>query len=445
MGKVIAGESAPSPAPQHVRHRFARWSGILSEFLAAQIASQAIAALVGVLLVRSLPVREFALYSLALAAMTFVSVISDSGVSGAMHYFYRKALTRHAAYGPYLAASLGMRRRLMLVAWVCVVAYVYRTGTQANFYVSELAAVVAVMLPATYFQVHSSIGLTLLRLRHQYRRSYGAELAGSAIRLAVITLLILANQIVAWTAVMGAAFGSSVTRYISRIRDSNARSDAHSASAQTVAKTAILRFVVPTTPGTLYFALQGPLLVWLCSQFGGITVMAEVGAVGRLAVILSLIAGFVSSIFVPRLASVTDDRIYLRRYLIGWGALLASGGAILAACVAVPDWFIWLLGDSYRHLEDQVLVVTSSAVAMTWSGYATAVKHARGWVRYQPFVIVILVALQAALIVHLDLSTAHGVLLFQLGSSLALLAVEATNNLIGFFRPSLISVDKAPA
>lgn len=421
--------------------RALKWGRLLSEFGTAQVLGQALAAVTGLLLIRHMRVDEYALYTLALAAVTFAAVFSDFGVSGALHYFFRKALHGGLPFISYVAAALAIRRRLLLAAWIFAFVYVTYTGASLGFSRWDLWVLLPMIGAATWVQVDASVALIRLRLDQQYRQSYLAELAAHSVRLFLVAIGLAAIEFRAWMAILVNALGFALTARLSLRDPGNGSLEAPTRTATDI-KHRVFRLMLPTSLGSIYFAMQAPIVVWICSHFGNMGTVAEVGAIGRLGALFGLITGFVSSVLVPRLSAVADDSLYLKRYMEGWVALLAVGILMIGASVAVPGWFILLLGDAYSGLANEVVIVTSTAVIMTWSAFATAVKHARGWVRNQIFVIAVLVLAQIAFAVVIDLSTTRGVLWFQLSTAVSLLAVELSNNLLGFARPTWLSVDR---
>ncbi|HBL25848.1 MAG TPA: hypothetical protein DD490_03330, partial [Acidobacteria bacterium] len=67
--------------------RLRQWVGILSAFFTAQGLIQLAGIAAGLLLVRTLPVREFALYTLALSVTTFFTFLSDMGSTTSLIHF----------------------------------------------------------------------------------------------------------------------------------------------------------------------------------------------------------------------------------------------------------------------------------------------------------------------------------------------------------------------
>jgi hypothetical protein len=289
------------------------------------------------------------------------------------------------------------------------------------------------------------MGLLLSRLEGVYRDSYFAEVVGNALRLLGVALIWLGSAPIAWLAMLTSAAGSLACGILAgrRVRTIAPCEPGTGGAPEEAPTRAIARYILPTLPSAAYFSIQAPLTVWLSAYFAGTQSIAEVGALGRLGVIFGLVSGFMGAVLIPRLSVVTDPRHYLRRYLQFWAVLAAFGAGVVAVAVAVPHWFLLLLGDAYRGLEDGVLIVASSSVLGTWGGYAVAINSARGWVRPQPAVLAVFVVAQVLLAGALDLSSTHGVLQFGLWSSLAGLLPQLLLNAAGFLHPAWVIV-RAP-
>jgi O-antigen/teichoic acid export membrane protein len=410
-------------------------SRLATEYGAAQVASQALSLAAGLLVVNLLPVREYALYALALSVLSFLSVFSDLGLGGALVFFRREARKLHKDFAPYLLAALRMRRLLLLAGGAAGLALVLKLGHDRAFGVGQLLVVSALMIATVWSQIAGGIAVVALRLESRYRESYLVELAGNVTRLAVLGAVALSLAMrQAWGAMMAGLAGASVQAALALRR---CGPQAGGTPAR-LPYNELLRYVLPSSASALYYAVQAPLVVWLSAAFSGTETIAEVGALGRLGAIMGLASGFIGAVLMPRLAAVTDDALYLRRYLQGWGALLAFSCGVLGVAFAAPDAFVWLLGDAYRHQTRGFEIVAVTAVLTTWGGYVVGVSNARGWVRHHARVVLAYAALQFALIVRLDLGSTEGVLMFGLYSAIAGLAMHLAINAIGFLRPGWV-------
>jgi hypothetical protein len=190
---------------------------------------------------------------------------------------------------------------------------------------------------------------------------------------------------------------------------------------------------MPILPGLIHFALQGPLVAWLAAYYGSVVNLAEVGALSRLGVLIGVIAGFTSTVFVPRLVAISDEAIFLRYYLLWWLVIIALGSVIMLAVTIFPEALLFLLGDAYSGLHTELIVMAATAVVWTWNGYVFGVNRARGWVKNQAYIVLVLIVGQLTMFVYLDFSTTLGVLLFGLGTGFIWLFYQLLLNVVGIF------------
>lgn len=421
--------------------RIREWSRLFSEYAGAQALIQLLGVLSGLWLVNLLPVREYALYTFGLSIFTFLSVFADLGVSSALLYFRREARIGHRPFAPYVRAALRLRHGLLAFGACAGLTFMAMVGRDHGFEVAEIAAMVVVLVAAAWIHVRAEVGLLQLRLEGLYRESYFAEMFGNGVRLLVVAGMWLATAPISWLAMSASAVGSLVTSIAAGRRVPRTESPGIAEAAEDLKPIErIARYVLPTSLSAAYFSIQAPLIVWVSAYFAGTESVAQVGALGRLGVIFGLFSGFIGVVFIPRLSAVTDDAIYLRRYLQCWSVLIAFGVAMIALAAAAPGWLLALLGHAYRGLSRGVVLVAISSVLAIWDGYAVGINNARGWVRHQPTALAIYAFIQFSLIGRLDVSTTMGVLYFGIWSNMAGLILQAGISAIGFLQPQWVVV-----
>jgi hypothetical protein len=275
-----------------------------------------------------------------------------------------------------------------------------------------------------------------LRLHGSYGLSYRAEMAGAALRLALGGAMVLAALLRAWLGVLATAAGTALAAVLARpVTREGAGPAPRPEAGLAPYRRRILRYLLPTLPSALYFSIQGPLIIWLSATFGSTGTIAEVGALGRLGLVVGLFSGLIGTVFLPRLAHVTDDRLYRVRCL-QFGALLAAVAAVLtASSAAFPGAFLLLLGPHYAGLRSELVLVVAAAGVSLLDGYLVNVNLARSWTRWQSPALVVSVAAQAALIAVLPLSSTWNVLLFNLLGSILAFVLQAAMAFTGFTRP----------
>ncbi len=425
--------------PEASRARLTRWVKILSAYFTAQTLTQLLGIGAGLLFVNFMPVREFALYTLAFSVITFFNFLTDLGSSTSLVYFFHQSVKggEGEAFAPHLAAVLSMRRMAFLAGGVAVaVAFPWIAGGK-GFGLRESLLVTAGILLCVWFQIVSSLRLLTLRLADRYGVSYKAEMGGGLARLLIAAVLVVTARLEAWLGVLASAAGSAAVTALA-LAGGPDTGGASVATGLRPYRRRVLRYLLPTLPGALYFSVQGPLTVWLAATFGATRNIAEVGALGRLGLLVGIFSSLTNVVFLPRLARITDERFYRTRYL-GFGGLLVLLAAALAVGAAVvPDLFLWLLGKHYAGLRRELLLVIAGAGLNLLGGYTVSVNLARSWNRWQGVAVLVLVACQGAGVALLPLSTTAGVLLFNVLSAAVGLALQLVFALAGFYRPKWV-------
>lgn len=405
---------------------------ILSSYFTTQTLTQFASIAAGLLFVNFMAVPEFALYTLALSIVSFFAFASDLGSTASLLYFFRSLPSGHSGeFARYKTAVLSLRRQAFALGALVLVVFFPYVALQHGYRMGGAILANAGILLCVWFQILASLRLLSLRLYEHYGRSYRAELQGNALRLTLAVLLVATGWVPAWAALIANAAAAGLTARRAILREPR--------HCRTFSlgpyRREVVRYLLPTLPGALYFSIQGPLTVWLSATFGSVRQIAEVGALGRLGLIVGLLSGLTGTIFLPRLARITDERVYRRRYMQYGAALAIFAGLLVAAAAAAPTPFLFLLGGQYAHLHREVLLVVAAAALTLLDGYALSVNCARAWTRWQTVAVGGLFIAQTTLALTLPLSTAAGVLTFNLLSAGIALGTQVTIAWAGFFNP----------
>jgi O-antigen/teichoic acid export membrane protein len=426
-----AGLTAERPAA-----RLRRWAGILSAFFTAQGLVQLAGIASGILLVRTLPVRELALYTLALSVVTFFTFLSDLGSTGSLNHFFHRAAQEGEEFPPYLAAVLSLRRLgFLLGAAAVAVAFPYAAAAK-GYGGAEIALTLAAILGTVWFQIGAAVRILALRLADRYGASYRAEVGGAALRLLLTMAMVAGALLRAWIGVLASMIGTAATTLLAG--RGGAPQPARSSADLRPYRRRVLRYLLPTLPSALYFSVQSPLIVWLAATFGDTRNIAEVGALTRLGLVVGLFSSLSGVVFLPRLARTTGERAWRARYFLFGGALLGIALALLAAAALFPEAFLWVLGEKFTGLHRELVLVVAGAGFQLLDGYLVSVNLARSWTRWQSAFLGVQVACQAGLVALLPLSETANVLLFNLLSAALACFLQVLIACLGFQRPKWV-------
>ena len=191
----------------------------------------------------------------------------------------------------------------------------------------------------------------------------------------------------------------------------------------------LLDMVRRQAPNSVYYCASGQIAIWLVGLMGSTQGIAQVGALGRIAVLFTIIGAVVSAIVQPYFARHNEPRT-LKSAFVAVNAFFALTALTLwAGARTFPGPVLWILGGAYRGLDEAVPWMVLTSCLSVWSGAVYSIGGARGWLVPSGAVIATGVLATAASIVWLDVSTPSGS--FQMGTVTAGTAVVLTLGYVG--------------
>jgi len=385
---------------------------------AAQAGIQLLAFASGLLVIRYLPLQEYAYYTIANAVLGTLIVLTDSGISQGVMARGGKVWTNAHALGAVLASGLQLRRRFGLFAAAISLPLLglllHRQGASTATALLVTVSIVPLFLSTLTGQLFEVVP----RLHQRLRVLQSIQFAGAALRLATLGAAIWALPS-AWFAGIAAGFAQLWTTWRLRKLAGEMATPGLAPDARVVAD--ITAQVRRTAPGAVYFAFAGQISVWLISLLGTTDSVAHVGALGRLAMAFNVLTAVVSLVVVPRFARMSQGagHAVLSRFWQVQGGLLALLAAVVGVVAAFPQGVLLVLGDDYASLTLEIVLAAAGGALAMVSGSAYSMAAARGVVAPAWIVVPLALAMQGALIVLLPIGTVSGVVWLGLLTNLA--------------------------
>lgn len=405
-----------------------------AEYFVAHMATRALAAISGLMLVWLLPVSEYGYYTLILSAFMFICTFSDLGATETLSFFRWRAGKKSKSWIPYFHAVLRFRHTVFALGFASSAAYVFYTGGHVGEGIQTRLAGIVLSGLAAWFAIQAGIRSYVLKLEQRFRAAYLVELSNEGGKLLAVGMIWMLGLATAIAGMASVAIGALIAAFIaSRLlgqwfTQMGIQKERHVRRRTRL----LLGQIMPILPGTIHFTIQGPLIAWLAAYYGSIVNVAEVGALGRLGALIAVIAGFTGTVFVPRLLAISNDVVFYRRYLQWWAFMLAFGGIMMLVVSVFPQALLLLLGNPYSGLRTELIISAATAVIATWGAFSWHINRARGWVKYQPYRVPVLVAGQIPMFLLLDFSNTESVLLFALGSILLDFVFQTLISAVGF-------------
>jgi O-antigen/teichoic acid export membrane protein len=404
-------ESSPAASSWLAVPVVRKWVPILAKFAFVQAIVQVLGFVAGLLIVRALPKREYAFYTIGNTMLAAILLLADSGISSALTAIGGRVWQDNQLLGSLLNTAFELRRQLAALTLVAVVPVLIWLLAQNGASRLTIAGLVVAVLAGSGLELITRVYAVALRLRSEIRQIQNQAMVCAVVKLAIvgIALFIFIN---AEIAILSVVIGYAVQfvmlrRWVHREVD-------RSAPADPAMRSEIVSVLKRQAPHSIYYCLQGQITVWLISIFGNAESVANVGALGRLAVVFTLLSSVMAEVVLPAFARIQSAHQVRRRYVqivAGYFALSVLSVAVVAL---FPKQILSVLGHQYSGLYTEGVLMATCAVISTTGGLLWAINSARAWIVRPAFLIPCTILVQIVTISFLDLSTVKGVLLFTM-------------------------------
>ena len=412
-----------------IRRAFQR-AKIVGNFAIVQAVVQIIGFLSGILLVRTLEQREYAYFTIANTMQGTINLLADIGISvGLVSIGGRVWQDRHR-FGQLISTALSVRKKIGAVAIIIVtpVLYLLLVKNGASFFYT--AVLIVVVLAGLLIQLSLGVLAVVPRLRSDIARIQTIDLTGAIARLLVLVTLMYfflnAGVAVAVATATLLLQYAMLRKYVAGVIDLDAPENAED-------RAAMFGFIRKLAANAVFYCLQGQITVFLISFFARRTSsVAEVGALGRLAMIFAVLSNLLTNVFVPAFARCQSARKLRWLYAAIIGVVTAFSLLVLCGAEIFPDQFLFVLGSKYAHLHRELLLMVGGAVLSALTGTFWALNASKAWVAGSWLYIPLTLATQIALIPCTDFSSVVGVLTFNLISAIPNLLLNIALSYRGF-------------
>lgn len=302
----------------------------------------------GFLILRYLPISEYALYTVASVLLSIGNVGSDMGLSqGIITFGARLKDDKHKLSSMYITA-VGYRRWLYLITTVVVAGLAPFMMGGHHWQALNIAICVLIVLITNWIQQTFSLRNSILNVFHD---STGLTQIGLLSALLRLTLTIMFCRILPIAVVAlavnlaGLIIGSRLLRNRCMIYISD------EASPSVEQGQALKEFVYPLVPGVIYFLLQGQISTAILSLFGYTSSVAEIGALGRLGQVLGLFMMLNGFFVQPHFAQIRHRKEFIKKASLVISGVALLSFIIMASALILPEWWLFILGPKYAGLK----------------------------------------------------------------------------------------------
>ena len=419
-----------------VIRRLLQHARVVGSFASVQVVVQLVGFASGILLVRWLDQNEYAYFTIANSMQGTINVLADMGISIGLISIGGRVWQDKFRFGQLITTANNFRRKLGFGAILVVTPVLYwmlaRNGAAPGYAVLLIGAILLGLLA----QFSLGVLAVVPRLRSDVSQIQTIDLAGAFFRLVAL----VAFAFLFLNAGVAVFIGSltfllqywMLRRYAAGMIDLGAPENPED-------RVAMIGFIKNQAANAVFFCLQGQITIFLISFFATrATSVAEVGALGRLAMIFAVLGQVLTNIFVPAFARC-QNAIKLRwQYVAIVGGMTACCAVVLAAAALFPQQFLFVLGDKYAHLDRELFLMVAGTVLNVLSATLWVLNASKAWVAGSWLYIPLTLASQIALIPFIDFSNVSQVLMFNLISTVPHLLLNAVLSYRGFrtFQPA---------
>jgi O-antigen/teichoic acid export membrane protein len=417
---------SPSPYLQ----RLIRSGRIVGGYVTVQVIVQIIGFLSGILLIHVLDQRQYAFFTIANTMQGTLNLLADIGISIGLVSIGGRVWQDRRRFSELISTALYVRHRLALVTVLVVTPVLYFLLARNGASLTYTLLLILIVLIGLALQLDVGVLGAIPRLRADIGVIQRIDLFGAGLRLTILVMLVF----VFLNAGIAVGVATIVTffqflllrRYTARVIDFDAPQNLEDRSA-------ILRFIRSQAANAVFYCFQGQITIFLISFFARQTSsVAEVGALGRLAMIFVVLANLLSNIFVPAFARCQDPRRLRSLYFQIAGGVALFCIIVLAAAAIFPGQFLFVLGNKYAHLHRELLLMVGSAVIVALTSMFWSLNSAKAWITGSWLYIPLTLLTQIALIPLTDFSNVRSVLVFNLVSAVPNLLLNLTLSFRGF-------------
>lgn len=401
---------------------------------------QATGFICGIFIIRILTSEQYAFYTLANTMLGTMTVLADGGISTGVMSLGGKHWRDREALGRILATGMKMRQQFAVGSLLVSLPILFSL-LQEQGMIWWHSLILILCLTPTFWAALSGSLLQVVPKLHQDVNDLLRINVGVNIMRVVFTLPFLFFFPFAGVAIL--ASGASQVMGNLRFRRLSLKKADWQTESDPEYRAQILGTVKRILPGSIYYCVNGQITVWLVAIFGSTESVANLGAIGRLMVILSLVKMVVDMVIAPRYARLPAKKgLVIARFfqilgLVAFISLFIVGGVYL-----FPDELLWILGNKYADLEYEVLLMTISSCLGMISGIGHNLTTSRGIIP-NPYLFIGTTILSQILLLAfvVDYTTLAGVIKFSIMLSLISLAYR----FVDFLYRTLVKMEWAAA
>lgn len=387
--------------------RMQRWGLKIASYASLSLLGRGIQMVAAFLVIRSLAKTDYAWYSLAQNLVGALGMFTVTGISTGLMPMAGEAAGDRARLGTVLASAARFRGLLLGFGTLAVIPVFAHLLLRSECPPLQTGLLVAAALLTTVTSIATQVATTPLSLARRYSVPQIDAIMHSTLRLLLIGILIYASMASAGTIMLVTVLAPLPTLFAWLMPRARQHADFTQRSDPAVASRLKKHFFVGL-PTSLTYLFEAQIAAFIVAWLGHLDQVADLGALGRVALILQVPIGIAAGMLVPRM-SEEQDRTRLWKMWISTSMLgLLIGAGVMACGWLFRRELLMLIGPAYGGLERElVLFLGFQVFAFVVTIISTPIQS-KGWVRHSWIRPVMVFGSQAVAACFLDLSTVVG-------------------------------------
>lgn len=381
------------------------WMKLFSVTGSGQVIVMAVSFVSGLLVVNLLPKDQYALYTMANTILGTMVILADGGISNGVMALSGRYHSDPQKLGQVINTGLDLRKKFALgslvIAGPILVFMLTKNGTSVAMSLLILVAII----PSFFTSLSGNLLETVAKVKQDILPLQRVKVEANLGRLVLLSLFIFVIPY-AYIALLISGVPQIYSNWKIK-RNAEKYVDFQEAPQQEF-RNSILKVVYRILPGAAYFSISGTINIYLISIFSkdGSTAIADLGALDRLSMVLTIFSGLFVTLIMPRYVRLPDEKgILLNRFLQILVYLFGLSFFITGFVWLFDKYLLMLLGDNFKGLEFPLLLnIIGNCIGMMAGNVYTLFTN-RAWNLHPLFSI----PLSAATIVV-------GVILFPIGT-----------------------------
>lgn len=389
-----------------------QWTKLLSTIGGAQMLIQAVNLLSGIIVVRLLSTKEYAVYTIAYTMLGTMNILTDSGISTVVMHQGGKFWQNKNELGSVLNTGLYLRRKFAVASLVTIIPVMIYLLRNNGSSIIEVVLVVIAVIPPFFATLSGSLLEIPIKLHQKLNSFQKIQIVSNVVRF-ILVLSILFLTPWAWVAIVMSAIPQQwANLQIKKLSENYVNVIA---PIDKVIEGKMIRTVKYILPATIYKSFSGQIAIWISSIVGSAYAIAQIGAIGRIAVAVKSLNVIVSSVIVPRFARLDNKKIVFKRFVqLQVMAIMLSFIVIIIVWLS-SDYILIIFGDKYSKLSTECVLMSAEGCICILGDMAYSLNSSRGIILHPIISVFCQFALLIILILTLPINTLSGIIILSIG------------------------------